>query len=199
MSCTPRATHLTVSLFLCISRNNVLADNEGPWQAPWQLKKAFKRFETKTRELVGGTEENGVSPTRGRGFALQTNKWWFFTKRKQDKNCVSVCTCPPLMTYDEVYYTAAPLMRLKAPGCPAKWPTLLLVTHQIGSCCLQQFNPVIISVCWIHSWREAKKFREQGAASQKKTVTKLLISLLSPEIPLHKKCRDADPNAKALC
>ena len=109
----------------------------------------------------------------------------FLQKGNRTKIWVSVCTCPTLMTYDEVYYRAAPLIRLKAPGCPAKWPTLLLVTHQIGSCCLQQFNPVIISVCWIHSWREAKKFREQGAASQKKKpVTKLLISLLSPEIPL---------------
>ena len=43
-----------------------------------------KSSETETRELLGRTEENSVSPMRGHWFALQENKW-FLTKRKQKK------------------------------------------------------------------------------------------------------------------
>ena len=46
--------------------------------------KALQGSETETRELLGGTTENSVSPMRGHYFALQANKL-FFSKGKQKK------------------------------------------------------------------------------------------------------------------
>ena len=57
---------------------------EGPWRASCQLKKALRGSETETRELLGGTEENSVSPMRGHWFALQANQW-VFTKSQQNR------------------------------------------------------------------------------------------------------------------
>ena len=57
---------------------------EGPWRASCQLKKALRESKMETRELLGGTDENSVSPMRGHWFALQANQW-VCTKRKQKK------------------------------------------------------------------------------------------------------------------
>ena len=54
--------------------------------------KALQGSETETRELLGRTEENGVSPMRGHWFALQANQW-FFTKKGNRKKWVSGQTC----------------------------------------------------------------------------------------------------------
>ena len=61
-------------------------------------------------------------------------------------------------------------------------------------------TPAKLLVCAEFTVEEKpRNFGNKVQLLKKKPVTKLLISLLSPEIPLHKKCRDADPNAKALC
>ena len=56
-----------------------------PLQGAASAQKAFQGSETETRELLGGTTENSVSPVRGHLFAIQANQC-FFTKRKQEKN-----------------------------------------------------------------------------------------------------------------
>ena len=38
-----------------------------------------------TRELLGGTEEKSVSPTRGHRFALQATRWFFLQKGNRNK------------------------------------------------------------------------------------------------------------------
>ena len=58
--------------------------SRGPEKGAVSAQKALRGSETETRELLGGTEENSVSPMRGHWFALQANQW-FFTKRKQEK------------------------------------------------------------------------------------------------------------------
>ena len=58
--------------------------SRGPEKGAVSAQKALRGSETETRELLGGTEENSVSPMRGHWFALQANQW-FFTKRKQKK------------------------------------------------------------------------------------------------------------------
>ena len=55
--------------------------SRGPEKGAVSAKKALRGSETETRELLGGTEENRVSPKRGHWFALQANQW-VFTKRK---------------------------------------------------------------------------------------------------------------------
>ena len=62
--------------------------SRGPEKGAVSAQKALRGSETETRELLGGTEENSVSPMRGHWFALQANQW-VFTKRKQKKNWVS--------------------------------------------------------------------------------------------------------------
>ena len=52
------------------------------FEVTWAFCKMWSVKET--TELLGGTKENGVSPTRGHGFALQANQC-SFTKRKQKK------------------------------------------------------------------------------------------------------------------
>ena len=54
---------------------------EGPRRALCFLKKPLKGSETETRELLGGTEENSVSPMRG------------FHKKETEKKLVSGLTC----------------------------------------------------------------------------------------------------------
>ena len=58
--------------------------SRGPLRGAVSAPKALQGSETETRELLGGTEENSVSPMRGHWFALQANQW-FFTKWKQKK------------------------------------------------------------------------------------------------------------------
>ena len=53
-----------------------------PLKGAVSAQKALQGSETETSELLGATEENSISLTRGHWFALQANKW-FFTKRKQ--------------------------------------------------------------------------------------------------------------------
>ena len=62
--------------------------SRGPEKGAVSAQKALRGSETETRELLGGTEENSVSPMRGHWFALQANQW-VFTKKKQKKNWVS--------------------------------------------------------------------------------------------------------------
>ena len=54
-----------MSLHVCSSGSHMRVDIEGHRRAPCQLEKALQGSETKTMELLGGTEENSVSPMRG--------------------------------------------------------------------------------------------------------------------------------------
>ena len=56
----------------------------GPMKGAVSTQKALQGSETETRELLGGTTENSVSPMRGHWFALLANQS-FFIKRKQKK------------------------------------------------------------------------------------------------------------------
>ena len=47
--------------------------SQGPLKDAVSSKKALQGFETEMRELLRGTEEKSVSPTRGHWFALQAN------------------------------------------------------------------------------------------------------------------------------
>ena len=58
--------------------------SRGPEKGAVSAQKALRGSETETRELLGGTEENRVSPMRGHWFALQANQW-VFSERKQKK------------------------------------------------------------------------------------------------------------------
>ena len=56
----PSVAHLTVSLYLCSSGSKA----RGPEKGAVSAQKALRGSETETRELLGGTEENSVSPMR---------------------------------------------------------------------------------------------------------------------------------------
>ena len=58
--------------------------SQGPLKGAVSAQKALRGSKTETGELLGGTEENSVSPMRDHWFALQANQW-VFTKRKQKK------------------------------------------------------------------------------------------------------------------
>ena len=68
----PSAPHLTVSLYLCSSGSNARGESR-PEKGAVSAQKALQGSETETRELLGGTEENSVSPMMVR-FALQANQ-----------------------------------------------------------------------------------------------------------------------------
>ena len=53
--------------------------SRGPEKGAVSAPKALRGSETETRELLGGTQENSVSPKRGHRFALQAIND-FFTK-----------------------------------------------------------------------------------------------------------------------
>ena len=55
--------HLTVSLYLCVPEATHEA-SRGPLKGAVSAQKALQGFEMETRELLGGTEENSVSPMR---------------------------------------------------------------------------------------------------------------------------------------
>ena len=48
--------------------------SRGPLKGAVSAQKALQGSETEPRELLGGTEENSVSPMRGHRFALQANQ-----------------------------------------------------------------------------------------------------------------------------
>ena len=50
---------------LCSSSQQLPRPRLGPLKGAVSAQKAFPGSKTETRELLGGTEENGVSPTRG--------------------------------------------------------------------------------------------------------------------------------------
>ena len=58
---------------------------------PEAMHGASQGSEMETRELLGGTGENSVSPMRGHYFALHTNQWFFY-KKETEKNWVSCQT-----------------------------------------------------------------------------------------------------------
>ena len=62
--------------------------SRGPEKGAVSAQKALRGSETEMRELLGGTEENIVSPMGGHWFTLQANQW-FFTKRRQKKLLMS--------------------------------------------------------------------------------------------------------------
>jgi len=71
----PIATELTESLFLCSSGSYAEASH-GRLKSAVSALKAFQGSETETSELLGGTEENSMTSTRGHRF---------FTKRNHKK------------------------------------------------------------------------------------------------------------------
>ena len=59
----PRAAHLTVSLILVPEATHKAS--QGTLKGTVSAEKALQGSKTETRELLGGTEENSVPPTRG--------------------------------------------------------------------------------------------------------------------------------------
>ena len=57
----PSAPHLMVFLYLCSFRKKRMRRGCGPLKGVLSPHKALQGFETKTRELMGGTEDNNVS------------------------------------------------------------------------------------------------------------------------------------------
>ena len=57
--------------------------------------KALQGSKTVTRELLGGTEEKSISPTRGHWFALQANEWIFTYLAPLIFNCLQ----PPWLCF----------------------------------------------------------------------------------------------------
>ena len=68
----PSSTHLTGSLFLCSSGSNHTRHqvSGGPLKSAVSAQRALQELNTDTRELLGVTEENSVSPKRGRFFTV---------------------------------------------------------------------------------------------------------------------------------
>ena len=58
--------------------------SQGPFKGAVSAQKAIQGSETETRELLGGTTENSVSPTRGHWFALQANQDFFYKKETKE-------------------------------------------------------------------------------------------------------------------
>ena len=52
--------------------------SRGPLKGAVSAQKALQWSETETRELLGGTEEKGTTPTRGHLFAHQANQLFFY-------------------------------------------------------------------------------------------------------------------------
>ena len=75
----PSAAHLSVSLHL--SSNDEAS--RGPLKGAVSAQKALQGSKAETREFLGGTEENSVSPMRGHWFALQANQ--FFSQKGNRK------------------------------------------------------------------------------------------------------------------
>ena len=59
----PIKAHLKVSMYLCPEATHEAS--QGPLKGAVSAQKAIQGSETKTRELLGGTEEITVSPTGG--------------------------------------------------------------------------------------------------------------------------------------
>ena len=60
--------------------------SRGPLKGAVSAQKAFQGSETKTTELLGGTEENSVSPDEGSLICPPGKSMIFFTKKETEKN-----------------------------------------------------------------------------------------------------------------
>ena len=76
-----------MSLYVILVGSNARGKSR-PEKGAVSAQKALQGSETETRELLGGTDENSVSPMRG-SLICPPGKSMIFHKKETEKNCVA--------------------------------------------------------------------------------------------------------------